>query len=76
MRPKPPEFGCLRSDNRVRRDRLADAQDGVREKKSLRDVYEMARRRMDPEYGKYPIYDPAELRRFDPQVFVRPGVPA
>ncbi|MGQ0546524.1 MAG: MBL fold metallo-hydrolase [Betaproteobacteria bacterium] len=33
------------------------AQEGVREKKSLKDVYTMARRRMDPEYGKYPIYE-------------------
>jgi glyoxylase-like metal-dependent hydrolase (beta-lactamase superfamily II) len=33
------------------------AQAGVREKKSLKDVYEMARRRMDPAYGKYPIYE-------------------
>ena len=33
------------------------AQEGVREGKSLKEVYEMARRRMDPEYGKYPIYE-------------------
>jgi glyoxylase-like metal-dependent hydrolase (beta-lactamase superfamily II) len=33
------------------------AQQGVREGKSLKEVYEMARRRMDPDYGKYPIYE-------------------
>ncbi len=33
------------------------AQEGVREGKSLKDVYQMARRRMDPAYGKYPIYE-------------------
>jgi glyoxylase-like metal-dependent hydrolase (beta-lactamase superfamily II) len=33
------------------------AQEGVREGKSLKEVYEMARRRMDPGYGKYPIYE-------------------
>ena len=31
--------------------------DGVRRKKSLKDVYAMARRRMDPRYGSYPIYE-------------------
>lgn len=35
----------------------ACARDGVRRKKGLREVYEMARRRMDPKYGKYPIYE-------------------
>jgi glyoxylase-like metal-dependent hydrolase (beta-lactamase superfamily II) len=33
------------------------ARRGVKEGKSLRDVYRMARRRMDPLYGKYPIYE-------------------
>ncbi len=33
------------------------ARDGVRRKKSLKDVYAMARRRMDPRYGSYPIYE-------------------
>lgn len=33
------------------------ARDGVRQKKSLKDVYAMARRRMDPKYGRYPIYE-------------------
>jgi glyoxylase-like metal-dependent hydrolase (beta-lactamase superfamily II) len=35
----------------------ACARRGVKARKSLRDVYAMARRRMDPVYGKYPIYD-------------------
>jgi glyoxylase-like metal-dependent hydrolase (beta-lactamase superfamily II) len=33
------------------------AQNGVKAGKSLKEVYEMARRRMDPTYGKYPIYE-------------------
>ena len=33
------------------------AKDGVRQKKSLKNVYETARRRMDPKYGRYPIYE-------------------
>src|SRR5688572_3593985 len=33
------------------------ARRGVRERKSLKEVYAMARRRMDPTYGKYPIYE-------------------
>jgi glyoxylase-like metal-dependent hydrolase (beta-lactamase superfamily II) len=33
------------------------ARRGVKARKSLREVYEMARRRMDPTYGKYPIYE-------------------
>jgi hypothetical protein len=33
------------------------AQRGVRARKSLKQVYEMARRRMDPTYGRYPIYE-------------------
>ena len=33
------------------------AAQGVREQRSLREVYEMARRRMDPAYGQYPIYE-------------------
>jgi glyoxylase-like metal-dependent hydrolase (beta-lactamase superfamily II) len=33
------------------------ARDGVRRKKSLKDVYAIARRRMDPRYGSYPIYE-------------------
>ena len=33
------------------------ARQGVKARKSLRDVYAMARRRMDPVYGKYPIYE-------------------
>jgi len=41
----------------LRRGLYALAQEGVRERKSLKDVYEMARRRMDPAYGKYPIYE-------------------
>ena len=35
----------------------AAAKAGVNRKKSLREVYAMARRRMDPRYGKYPIYE-------------------
>jgi len=35
----------------------ACARQGVKAGKSLRDVYAMARRRMDPVYGKYPIYE-------------------
>lgn len=35
----------------------ACAREGVRQKKPLKQVYEMARRRMDPKYGKYPIYE-------------------
>ena len=33
------------------------ARRGVKARKSLKEVYEMARRRMDPAYGKYPIYE-------------------
>jgi glyoxylase-like metal-dependent hydrolase (beta-lactamase superfamily II) len=33
------------------------ARRGVKSRKSLKEVYEMARRRMDPAYGKYPIYE-------------------
>jgi hypothetical protein len=33
------------------------AQPGVQAGKSLKEVYEMARRRMDPTCGKYPIYE-------------------
>jgi glyoxylase-like metal-dependent hydrolase (beta-lactamase superfamily II) len=33
------------------------ARQGVQEGKSLKEVYELARRRMDPTYGKYPIYE-------------------
>jgi glyoxylase-like metal-dependent hydrolase (beta-lactamase superfamily II) len=33
------------------------AREGVGAGKSLREVYEMTRRRMDPAYGKYPIYE-------------------
>jgi glyoxylase-like metal-dependent hydrolase (beta-lactamase superfamily II) len=32
------------------------AQEGVKQRKSLKDVYNLARQRMDPKYGKYPIY--------------------
>jgi glyoxylase-like metal-dependent hydrolase (beta-lactamase superfamily II) len=32
-------------------------QQGVKQRKSLKDVYNLARRRMDPKYGKYPIYE-------------------
>jgi glyoxylase-like metal-dependent hydrolase (beta-lactamase superfamily II) len=35
----------------------ACARQGVKSRKSLREVYSMARRRMDPVYGKYPIYE-------------------
>ena len=35
----------------------ACARQGVKAGKSLRDVYAMARKRMDPVYGKYPIYE-------------------
>src|SRR3989441_3503916 len=35
----------------------ACARQGVRARKSLRDVYATARRRMDPVYGKYPLYE-------------------
>ena len=33
------------------------ARKGVKARKSLKEVYEMARRRMDPTYGRYPIYE-------------------
>jgi glyoxylase-like metal-dependent hydrolase (beta-lactamase superfamily II) len=33
------------------------AKRGVKARKSLKEVYEMARRRMDPAYAKYPIYE-------------------
>ena len=33
------------------------ARRGVKARKSLKEVYAMARRRMDPAYGKYPIYE-------------------
>jgi glyoxylase-like metal-dependent hydrolase (beta-lactamase superfamily II) len=33
------------------------AREGVQAGKSLKEVYEMARRRMDPAYGQYPIYE-------------------
>lgn len=33
------------------------AKTGVSERKSLKEVYAMARSRMDPEYGSYPIYE-------------------
>jgi glyoxylase-like metal-dependent hydrolase (beta-lactamase superfamily II) len=33
------------------------ARRGVKARKSLKEVYAMARRRMDPTYGKYPIYE-------------------
>jgi glyoxylase-like metal-dependent hydrolase (beta-lactamase superfamily II) len=33
------------------------ARRGVKARKSLKEVYEMARRRMDPTYAKYPIYE-------------------
>jgi len=33
------------------------AREGVGAGKSLKEVYEMTRRRMDPAYGKYPIYE-------------------
>ena len=33
------------------------AKRGVKARKSLKEVYAMARRRMDPTYGKYPIYE-------------------
>lgn len=33
------------------------AKEGVSRKKSLKEVYAAARRRMDPTYGKYPIYE-------------------
>jgi glyoxylase-like metal-dependent hydrolase (beta-lactamase superfamily II) len=33
------------------------ARRGVKSRKSLKEVYEMARRRMDPTYAKYPIYE-------------------
>jgi glyoxylase-like metal-dependent hydrolase (beta-lactamase superfamily II) len=33
------------------------ARRGVKARKSLKEVYEMARRRMDPEYARYPIYE-------------------
>jgi glyoxylase-like metal-dependent hydrolase (beta-lactamase superfamily II) len=35
----------------------ACARHGVKQGKSLREVYAMARRRMDPAYGRYPIYE-------------------
>ncbi|MGQ0651572.1 MAG: MBL fold metallo-hydrolase [Betaproteobacteria bacterium] len=36
---------------------LATARKGVARKKSLREVYAMVRRRMDPTYARYPIYE-------------------
>ena len=33
------------------------AKKGVKARKSLKEVYEMARRRMDPTYARYPIYE-------------------
>jgi hypothetical protein len=33
------------------------ARRGVKARKSLKEVYEMARRRMDPAYARYPIYE-------------------
>jgi glyoxylase-like metal-dependent hydrolase (beta-lactamase superfamily II) len=35
----------------------ATARRGVAQKKSLKEVYAMARRRMDPAYARYPIYE-------------------
>jgi len=35
----------------------ACAKKGIDQKKSLKEVYAMARRRMDPKYAKYPIYE-------------------
>ena len=35
----------------------ACARQGVKQRKSLKDVYAAVRRRMDPLYGKYPIYE-------------------
>jgi glyoxylase-like metal-dependent hydrolase (beta-lactamase superfamily II) len=35
----------------------ACAREGVRRKRSLKEVYELARRRMDARYAKYPIYE-------------------
>jgi glyoxylase-like metal-dependent hydrolase (beta-lactamase superfamily II) len=35
----------------------ACAKQGVEQKKSLKELYVMARHRMDPKYGKYPIYE-------------------
>jgi len=35
----------------------ACARQGVKARKSLKEVYQMARRRMDPAYGRYPIYE-------------------
>jgi glyoxylase-like metal-dependent hydrolase (beta-lactamase superfamily II) len=35
----------------------ACAWQGVKQRKSLREVYQLARRRMDPKYAKYPIYE-------------------
>ena len=53
----------------------ACAKKGIEQKKSLKEVYAMARRRMDPKYGKYPIYEhcmpfdvsPRILRRSNPR---------
>ena len=36
---------------------LASARQGVKAGKSLREVYKSTKRRMDPAYGSYPIYD-------------------
>ena len=36
---------------------LACARHGVKNKKSLKEVYALTRRRMDPTYGSYPIYE-------------------
>jgi len=35
----------------------ACAKRGAKQKKSLKQVYAMARRRMDPTYGKFPLYE-------------------
>jgi hypothetical protein len=37
--------------------RIRCAREGVKQRKSLKDVYMLARRHMDPKYGKYPIYE-------------------
>ena len=36
---------------------LACARSGVRSGKSLKDVYSATRKRLDPTYGRYPIYE-------------------
>jgi hypothetical protein len=72
LRPATPSCGCLRSGCFFQatwwstglaytrdfiRGLYASARQGVRAGKSLREVYALVRKRMDPVYARYPIYD-------------------